>query len=84
MDESTGSPPQLAGNTSYDHDDHPNVMSGSRTNLVPHPHEVKEKVSLRKELERIFQRNDQKKHAKAPAPHSIEAIQRHRSIKKIQ
>jgi hypothetical protein len=84
MDESTGSPPQLAGNTSYEHDDHPNIMSGSRTNLVPHPHhEGKEKVSLRKELERIFQRNDQKKHTKAPAAHSIEAIQRQRSIKKI-
>jgi hypothetical protein len=59
-------------------------MSGSRTNLIPHAHEVREKVSLRKELERIFQRNDHKKPAKAAAAaHSIEAIQRKRTIKKI-
>ena len=52
--------------------------------MIPHANEVREKVSLRKELERIFQRNDHKKPAKAAAAaHSIEAIQRKRTIKKI-
>ena len=60
------------------------MSGGSFTNLAPHGHEVIEKISLRKELRRIFQRHDQKKVVKvAAAAHSIEAIQRQRSIKKI-
>ena len=70
-------------NTSHqDHEAPYNVTSGSRSNLAPalvggaqHSPDVKEKHNFRKDLERIFQRNDHKKaNTKAGAVQSIEAI----------